>query len=105
MKALMLKTENFYMQEQQKNMHIIDDELYFVIEEKNNTIEITEKGIDLLTEYTDDPTFYILPDIGTELAEIEKSNLKESEKTGEERGADAGIIRSNRRGYIPSTSC
>ena len=80
MKALLLKTENFYMQEQSKNMHIIDDELYFVIDEKNNTIELTDKGIDLLTESYDDPTFYILPDIGNELAEIEHGNLLESEK-------------------------
>ncbi len=49
MKAMLLKTENFYMQEQSKNMHIIDDELYFVIDEKNNSIELTEKGIDLIT--------------------------------------------------------
>ena len=80
MKALLLKTENFYMQEQSKNMHIIDDELYFVIDEKNNTIELTDKGIDLLTESYDDPTFYILPDIGNELAELEHSDLLESEK-------------------------
>jgi len=80
MKALLLKTENFFMQEQSKNMHIIDDELYFVIDEKNNTIELTDKGIDLLTESYDDPTFYILPDIGNELAEIEHGNLLESEK-------------------------
>jgi len=80
MKALMLKTENFYLQEQAKNMHVIDDELYFVIDEKHNSIDITEKGIDLLTEYTGDANFYILPDIGSELAEIERSNLKDSEK-------------------------
>jgi len=80
MKALMLKTENFYLQEQAKNMHVIDDELYFVIDEKHNSIDITEKGIDLLTEYTGDPSFYILPDIGSELAEIEKATLKDSEK-------------------------
>lgn len=80
MKALMLKTENFYLQEQAKNMHVIDDELYFVIDEKHNSIDITEKGIDLLTEYTGDPNFYLLPDIGSELAEIEKLPLKDTEK-------------------------
>ena len=79
-KALLLKTENFFMQEQSKNMHIIDDELYFVIDEKNNTIELTDRGIDLLTESYDDPTFYILPDIGNELAELAHSDLLESEK-------------------------
>ena len=71
MKALMLKTENFYLAEQAKNMHIIDDELYFVIDEKNNTIELREKGIDLLTQSYEDPQFYILPDIGSVLAELE----------------------------------
>jgi preprotein translocase subunit SecA len=80
MKALMLKTENFYLQEQAKNMHIIDDELFFVIDEQHNSIDISEKGIDLLTEYTGDSKFYMLPDIGSELAEIEKSSLKDQEK-------------------------
>lgn len=80
MKALMQKTENFHLQEQAKNMHLIDDELFFVIDEKHNSIDITEKGIDLITEFTGDPKFYILPDIGSELAEIEKSNLSDSER-------------------------
>jgi preprotein translocase subunit SecA len=80
MKALMQKTENFYMQEQSKNMHIIDDELFFVIDEKNNTIELTDKGIDLIHESYEDASFYILPDIGNELAELERMNLPESEK-------------------------
>ena len=80
MKALMLKTENFYLQEQAKHMHIIDDELFFVIDEKHNSIDISEKGIDLMTEFTGDPKFYILPDIGSELAEIEKANLPEDKK-------------------------
>lgn len=80
MKALMQKTENFYLQEQAKNMHLIDDELFFVIDEKHNTIDITEKGIDLMTTFTGDPKFYIMPDIGTELAEIEKSDLSELAK-------------------------
>lgn len=80
MRALMQKTENFYMQEQSKNMHIIDDELFFVIDEKNNTVELTEKGIDLITSSYQDPRFYILPDIGAEIAELEKSGLSDSEK-------------------------
>ncbi|KAF5073746.1 Protein translocase subunit SecA [anaerobic digester metagenome] len=80
MRALMQKTENFYMQEQSKNMHIIDDELFFVIDEKNNTVELTEKGIDLITASYQDPKFYILPDIGAEIAELTKSGLNEDEK-------------------------
>ncbi len=80
MRTLMQKTENFYLQEQAKNMHIIDDELYFVIDEKHNSIDLTEKGIDLLTAYYDDPNFFILPDIGAEIAELERSDLPEMEK-------------------------
>ncbi len=80
MKTILQKTENFYMQEQNKHMHIIDDELYFVIEEKNNSIELTEKGIDLITSQTDDSGFFILPDIGSEMAELEKSDLSTDKK-------------------------
>ena len=80
MKALMQKTENFYMQEQSKHMHIIDDELYFVIEEKNNSVQLTDKGIDLITSAYDDPNFYIIPDMGAAVAELEKMNLGEREK-------------------------
>jgi preprotein translocase subunit SecA len=79
-RALMQKTENFYMQEQSKHMHIIDDQLYFVIDEKNNTIELTEKGIDLLAESYDDPSMFILPDIGNELADLEKTTISEENK-------------------------
>jgi preprotein translocase subunit SecA len=79
-RALMQKTENFYLQEQAKNMHLIDDELYFVIDEKNNTIELTDKGIDLLAEAYADPGLFILPDIGHELAELEQQTLTEDEK-------------------------
>lgn len=78
-KTGMQKTENFYMAEQMKNMHIIDDELYFVIEEKNNSIELTDKGIDVVTEMTGDNQFYILPDMGSVIAELEKSGLDEKE--------------------------
>ncbi len=79
-KSLLLKTENFYMQEQMKHMHVIDDELFFVIEERNNSIELTEKGIDLLTKDTGDPTFFILPDIGSEIVEIDKTATSDLEK-------------------------
>ncbi|HRY33760.1 MAG TPA: preprotein translocase subunit SecA [Bacteroidales bacterium] len=80
MKALMQKTENFYLQEQQKNMHLIDDELFFVIDEKNNTIDLMEKGIDLITESYEDPKFYIIPDLGAELAELDKLGLTDQKK-------------------------
>jgi preprotein translocase subunit SecA len=80
MKALMQKTENFYMQEQSKHMHIIDDEMFFVIEEKNHSVQLTDKGIDLITTAYDDPNFYIIPDMGAAVADIEKSNDSDREK-------------------------
>jgi len=80
MKALMQKTENFYLQEQAKNMHLITDELYFVIEEKQNSVDLTEKGINLINESAGDSEFYVLPDVGADLAELERSGLSEREK-------------------------
>ncbi|MEE1272247.1 MAG: preprotein translocase subunit SecA [Bacteroidales bacterium] len=80
MKALLLKTENFYMQDQSKQMHIIDDELYFIIEEQHNSIELTEKGMDFLSKLGEDPKFFLLPDVGSEIAELEKENLTAQEK-------------------------
>ena len=80
MKALMQKTENFYMAEQSKNMHIIDDELFFVIDEKNNTIDLTDKGIDYVSNDAEEAKFYILTDVGAEIAELEKMNLNSSAK-------------------------
>ena len=62
------------MQDQNKEMHIIDEELFFVIDE-NNQIELTEKGLNLMTTSIEDKDFFILPDVGKEIAEIEKSNL------------------------------
>ncbi len=79
-KSLMLKTENHYMQEQSKKMHLVTDDLFFIIEEKQNSVELTEKGIDLITGTSDDPTFFILPDIGSEVAEIEKSTMTDKKK-------------------------
>ena len=79
-KALMLKTENFYMQENSKNMHKVTDDLYFVIEEKLNSVDLTDKGVDLITGSADDPEFFIMPDIGSEIAELEKSALGTEEK-------------------------
>ena len=86
MRALMQKTENFYMAEQSKNMHLIDDELFFVIDEKNNTIELSEKGIDLITKSYQETDFYILPDVGAEIAELTRSPLTEAQK--DEKKAD-----------------
>lgn len=80
MKQLLLKTEGHYMAEQNKYMHIIDDELYFVIEEKQNTIDLTEKGIDLVSNNAEEAKLFIMPDIGAEIAELEKISLNDKEK-------------------------
>ncbi len=74
-KAHLQKTENFYMQEQGKQMKKIDRELFFVIDEKNNTIELTDKGIDLISG-TDDRDFFVMPDIGGEIAKLQKKGLE-----------------------------
>ena len=71
-KVRLQKTEEFYLQENEKNMHIATDELYFVIDEKNKTIELTDKGIDALTGTTEDPNFFVLPDVGSEIADLEQ---------------------------------
>ena len=79
-KTILQRTENFYMQEQNKNMFIIDDELYFVIDEKQRTVELTEKGMDFLTDMGEDRNFYQLPDIGSKIAELEQENIPPEEK-------------------------
>ena len=79
-KSILLKTENFYMQEQNKYMHIIDDELYFVIDEKNRQVELTDKGMEFLTSLGEDPNFYQLPDIGSAIAEVEGNESLSAEE-------------------------
>ncbi|MDR1406586.1 MAG: preprotein translocase subunit SecA [Tannerella sp.] len=79
-KTSMLKTEEFYMQDNMRNMHLVTDELYFVIDEKNKSIELTDKGIDLLTGKSDDPTFFVLPDIASELSQIDAQTSDETER-------------------------
>jgi preprotein translocase subunit SecA len=79
-KAVLQKTENFYMQDQNKEMPKADAELYFVVDEKSNAVELTEQGVDLITGSGDDPKFFVMPDIGSEVADIEKSNASEQDK-------------------------
>ncbi|GET24779.1 preprotein translocase subunit SecA [Prolixibacter sp. NT017] len=78
-KAKMQKSENYYMQDNSKNMHVVTDPLYFVIDEKLNSIELTDKGIDVLSQDNEDPNFFILPDIGAEIAEIENDQSLEDQ--------------------------
>jgi preprotein translocase subunit SecA len=84
-KAMMTKTENFHMQDNNKLMHIITDPLFFVIEEKQNSVEMTDKGIDLISGDVDDPTFFILPDVGSEIAEIENNKSLTKEQVLEKK--------------------
>ncbi|HEY8927837.1 MAG TPA: preprotein translocase subunit SecA, partial [Mucilaginibacter sp.] len=79
-RQLLLKTENFYMQDQSKEMHKVDEELFFVIDEKNNQVELAEKGIELITASGEDPHFFVMPDVGTEISDIEKSDLPAEDK-------------------------
>ncbi|WNM18938.1 preprotein translocase subunit SecA [Flavobacterium capsici] len=78
-KQLLQKTENEYMQDNNRKMPIVDEALYFVIEEKNNQVELTDMGIKYLSQDTSDD-FFILPDIGTEIAKIEKQNLEKDKE-------------------------
>ncbi len=82
-KQLLQKTENQYMQDNNRDMHKIDEALYFVIEEKNNQVELTDNGVKFLSSDTDE-NFFLLPDIGTEIARIEKLGL-EKDKEAEEK--------------------
>ena len=79
-RAQLQKTENYYMQDQNKEMHIVDEELYFVIDEKSNSIELTEKGLELMTSSTENKDFFILPDVGGNIAEIDKTAQTDTEK-------------------------
>ncbi len=79
-KVLMQKAENYYLSEQLRHMHIVDEQLLFQIDEKNNSVELTEKGINIITGAGEDPEFFVMPDIGVKLADIEKSDAPAEEK-------------------------
>ena len=79
-KAQLQKTENIYMQDNNRRMPEITDELFFVIDEKLNSVELTDKGHEALSKYFDEDKFFVLPDIGSEIADIEKSGLAPEEK-------------------------
>ena len=79
-KAGMLKTEEIYMEQNNKRMHEVTDPLYFVIDEKNHSIELTDKGIDILSGTNQDPEFFILPDIAAQLSAVENEDLSDEQK-------------------------
>lgn len=86
-KVMLQKAENFYMQEQSKNMHLVDDDLYYTIDEKNRQVELTDKGAEFLARGEEDSNMFILPDIGTELLYIEEDNSLD--KTAKEEAKQA----------------
>ena len=79
-KQTLQKTENFYMQDNNREMHQIDEELYFTIDEKNNQIELTDKGIETLSQDLDDKDFFIMPNISTAVKSIEEKGLSSEEE-------------------------
>jgi len=79
-KVKMQKAENYYLQDQQRNMHIVDEELLFHIDEKNKSVDLTDKGIQTITRTGEDPEFFVLPDISTRLNEIEQGNDSSEDK-------------------------
>ncbi|MFR9522093.1 MAG: preprotein translocase subunit SecA, partial [Rikenellaceae bacterium] len=79
-KSQMQKTENIYMQDNNRRMHEITDELFFVIDEKSNSVELTDKGHEMLSKFFKEDGFFVLPDIGSEIAELEKSTLSDEER-------------------------
>lgn len=79
-RVLLQKTEAQYMQDNNRDMPIVDKDLYFVIDEKNNQIDLTDKGVEYMSAGNEDPNFFVLQDIGTEIAELEKKNLAKEEE-------------------------
>jgi len=79
-KQLLINTENFYMQDNNKQMHLITDDLLFVIDEKQRSVELTEKGHEFIARGTNDNRFFVLPDVGAEISELEKMELSPEEK-------------------------
>ena len=80
-RSAMLKVEEYYMSEQNKHMPEVTDDLFFVLDEKNNSVELSDKGIDRLSAHSEDPKFFILPDISTELSAVEgAANTTDEEK-------------------------
>ncbi|MDR0384509.1 MAG: preprotein translocase subunit SecA [Prevotellaceae bacterium] len=79
-KSLMQKTENFYMQDNSRNMFKVTDDLFFVIDEKQNSVELTDKGVEYISNMVNDSLFFVMPDAGSEIAKIEKTDMPDQEK-------------------------
>ncbi len=79
-KQILLKAENYYMQDSNKEMPIVDEELLFVIEEKQNSVEFKDEGVEMITASGEDKEFFIVPDVGSEMVEIDKQDISDEEK-------------------------
>ncbi len=84
-KQILTKTESYYLQDQQKEMHKVDADLYFVIDEKVNSIDLVEKGTELITANGEDPQFFIIPDVGSAIAQIENKEGISADQKAEEK--------------------
>lgn len=87
MKQLLQKAENYYMQDNEREMHIVSDELYFVISEQQHSVDMTDKGHDLLANAVSNPDFFVLPDVGSQIAEIQKNPELSAEEKQEKKDA------------------
>ena len=93
-KVLLQKTENVYLQENSKRMPEVDRELLFTIDEKNRSVELTDKGVEYLSHFNNDPSFFIMPDIGSELVKIDRDenlNAEEKVEAKEHLSQDYGV--------------
>lgn len=79
-RQILQKTENYYLGEQQRNMPKVHEELFFTIDEKNNSVDLTDKGLELITSTSEDPNFFVLPEMATELAAIENADVSDEER-------------------------
>jgi len=84
-KVTLQKAENFYMQEQSKRMHLVDEPLLFTIDEKNRNVELTEQGVEMLSKGESDPTFFVMPDIASEMQEIDEREQEVGTRLTDER--------------------
>ncbi|NNE26765.1 MAG: preprotein translocase subunit SecA [Saprospiraceae bacterium] len=86
-RSVLQKAENYYMQEQSKNMHLVDELLLFTIDEKNRSVELTDNGVEYLSKGENDPQFFVMPDIASEMQAIQAKEEETGEKKTEERAA------------------
>lgn len=92
MKQLMQKAEDYYMQDNEREMHIVTDELYFVISEQQHSVDMTDKGHDLLANAVSNPDFFVLPDVGSQIAGSEEHGTLRRGEAGEEGCPYGGLL-------------